>query len=409
MRESRGQSVRTGVLRGAPAMMKDCGLAGGDSLENANKYCKDALRSRRQPCRCMQARFRPHVRTSRHVYRHNSPRTRCCATTTDDNIRFEALRSWVHARGGRVHPALRLTRTDTGGRELRVSSPVEAGVVLTHIPTACCLHTPLAGAAPWPARVAIELLRIAEDAEYRAVVDLWPPQVVPVLSLASWSVLEVLAHALPDVIDAACNCQLELMSFKPDDCASPERWKWALSLSLSRTCCPDGGPGHVLAPVFDLANHDTSGDAPCEWAWCEETSALQIRTARALDVGDAARISYGQHGNAALALSYGFVVADNADDSMPLFNTCDVAGRHGAVSGELLDTLAAQHGGAEDAVRAAVHGRAEELLRECRRNMTDLSELSLAGGQQHSELTVALLLLKARHTLLQELLHACLL
>ena len=376
--------------------------------QNVRK-CKQILHRRaplaRQLCRCMQARARPHVRTSRHVYRHNSPRTRCC---TDDNTRFEALRSWIHARGGRVHPALRLTCSDTGGRELSVSSRVEAGVVLAHVPSLCCLHTPLAGAAPWPARVAIELLRIAEDAEYRAVVDLWP-QTVPVLSLASWSTLELLAHVLPDVIDAACNCQLELMSYNPDDCVSPERWKWALSLALSRTCCPDGGPGHVLAPVFDLANHDTSGDAPCEWAWCVETSALQIRTARALDVGDAARISYGQHGNAALALSYGFVVDDNADDAMPLFNTCDETGRFGAISGELLDTLAAQHGGAEDAVRAAVHGRAEELLRECRWNMTDLSEMSLAGGQQHSELTVALRLLEARRTLLHELLHACLL
>ena len=200
------------------------------------------------------------------------------------------------------------------GRGLTCLSDVGAGALLARLPLACCTCTDLEERA-WPARLAAALQVDGADPD-NAVVRALRPRVLSAGALASYELLEQLQS--PPLLYAACDRAWELSLLKPAS-VSERDWLLALSHSLSRTCRPDGAPGRLVVPLFELANDAGEESAELSWEW--ENGALELRAARALKAGEEARISYGPLTNSELFLSYGFARLHNEHDTLPVFGS----------------------------------------------------------------------------------------
>ena len=377
--------------------------------------------------------------------RRTRPRLRAAsAASHEPDALFDALRAWVHARGGYLSPALRLSASEHGGRELRVAVPVLADTLLASLPRSCCLclddeeERPAGLQLPWPARMALLMLAAMLDSSgFSAVVACWPPSTVPVGILAPWPVLDLLSAALPDVRDTAAGLQLRLEEAKAKACpvgVPAADFEWAVSLALSRVARPSLSSLDLLAPVFDLANHEGGDQAALQWVWCPAAEALHVHAARDLEPGPA-RVSYGDHGNTDLWLAYGFTLPDNPKDTIVLWpdmlacaewveehmtggggaNTAAElqvtveeelealrAGRHGELLGPLLRWTDSDAAGA----RAAVHRRAQQLVDALDGSLASLDGEGWRGGEaQGAEFLPSVrCLLTAKRLLLHELL-----
>ena len=255
--------------------------------------------------------------------------------------------------------------------------------------------------------------------------------------LAPWPVLDLLSDALPDVRDTAAGLQLRLEEAKAKACpvgVPAADFEWAVSLALSRVARPSLSSLDLLAPVFDLANHESGDKAALRWVWCPAAEALHVHAARDLEPG-LARVSYGEHCNTDLWLAYGFTLPDNPNDNIVLWpdmlacaewveehmtggggaNTAAElqvtveeeleplrAGRRGELHGPLLRWTDSDAAGA----RAAVHRRAQQLLDALDGSLASLDGERWRGGEAEGAefLPSVRCLLAAKRLLLQELL-----
>ena len=90
----------------------------------------------------------------------------------------------------------------------------------------------------------------------------------------------------------------------------------------SRTGAEHEPPTFVL-PLLDALNHSADGEAATKLRYVagddgEDGGAFELLSARDLDVGDEATISYGALDNDELLLRFGFCVDDSADERVPL-------------------------------------------------------------------------------------------
>ncbi|XP_059098424.1 SET domain-containing protein 4-like isoform X2 [Tigriopus californicus] len=72
----------------------------------------------------------------------------------------------------------------------------------------------------------------------------------------------------------------------------------------------------ALVPFLDLFNH--SCDVTVKAGFIPDTDCYEIVTETGIDAGSQAFINYGPHGNVKLFVEYGFVIADNPNDCIPI-------------------------------------------------------------------------------------------
>lgn len=97
---------------------------------------------------------------------------------------------------------------------------------------------------------------------------------------------------------------------------SPNTLGWALSAVTSRAFRPGGeGGAAALLPLIDMCNHD---QAPNARVSASDSRALNLQALRDIAPGEDVTLSYGELPNDFLLLDYGFVVEDNAHDSVTL-------------------------------------------------------------------------------------------
>lgn len=359
--------------------------------------------------------------------RKRSARRRCTAAATAE------LSAWLFARGAAVHPALTVSHSADGLRGLFAAQPVAAGTRLARIPFGCCLTDAPEASSPWPARMAAAVLRARDDPAWAPLVAALPQETVPVGALAPWPVLRELQlpYALAAAADVAWLTEHELRGD-----AEPEAWAWALSVALSRTCRPEGAPAHLLAPLFDMANHAAEDEAALNWDWEDDDGgALTLTTVRDVSAGDELRICYGAHCSATFYLHYGFVPPQHADDTAVLFgceahaeawlaaggdagaDACEAlngdeaeeaalrCGAGGTVYARLLDLLEARLGGDADAAAHAVQRRAAQLLQDLPTTAAQDAE-ALAAMPRGDEAELPMRARLAQKRILLDLLHA---
>lgn len=102
-------------------------------------------------------------------------------------------------------------------------------------------------------------------------------------------------------------------------------YQWATASLWSR-CCDvliKGTPARVLAPDFDMFNHDPSIKPGSSHEYDPDTRSIQVKATRDYKKDEQVFISYGPVANWKLIMWYGFAVPSNEFDSVDLFLSLD--------------------------------------------------------------------------------------
>jgi len=94
---------------------------------------------------------------------------------------------------------------------------------------------------------------------------------------------------------------------------------WAVSVVISRCFALRRQDTHSMPALIDMADHSLDGNAEVKG---QETGEVAMYAKQAIKAGEPITITYGQHSNAELLLSYGFVLPSNPSDRYVLdYNT----------------------------------------------------------------------------------------
>eukprot|EP00747_Dinoflagellata_sp_TGD_P181009 gnl/TRDRNA2_/TRDRNA2_34408_c0_seq1.p1 gnl/TRDRNA2_/TRDRNA2_34408_c0~~gnl/TRDRNA2_/TRDRNA2_34408_c0_seq1.p1 ORF type:complete len:401 (-),score=59.65 gnl/TRDRNA2_/TRDRNA2_34408_c0_seq1:95-1297(-) len=228
---------------------------------------------------------------------------------------LDDLLRWCDLHGvGRS--AVAVDRIATAGRGLVAVRPVAAGERLLAVPASAVLTDASEARggvrliADWTHGLALRLLR--EDA--LGLRSHYAPYVMFLLDSAGAEPPDLTAwESLPGFAGSFAQGRKTL---RDRDVASlckavpgmmPRRAARALHAAETRSLCSESrGGARVLAPVFDLLNHDAEPNA--NWSLNADCSVVVTATC-AIDAGEEVTISYGDMPNLRLLVVYGFVLS----------------------------------------------------------------------------------------------------
>jgi len=102
---------------------------------------------------------------------------------------------------------------------------------------------------------------------------------------------------------------LHLNAFPPSS-SGYEDFRWCITIVLTRYCELDiGGRTVVLAPMYDMSNHDPH--TKTSFAWNAETRSLIVTSGKAYSAGEQIFMSYGSKANFDLLYVYGIAFVGN--------------------------------------------------------------------------------------------------
>jgi len=247
--------------------------------------------------------------------------------------------------GGRVHESVAVT-TSSHGMTLRALGPIAKGALIVGLPGQLQLSqdpasdpeslTQLIQLVPkelWGGKLALKLLYEryrGEDSPFAPYIGSLPVGFpgIPIF----WSKAELDALEYPPVSSQVVKRCRWLVEFSGMEAVrrlgghvfgkeaasvlSPNTLGWALSAVTSRAFRPGGeGGAAALLPLIDMCNHD---QAPNARVSASDSRALNLQALRDIAPGEDVTLSYGELPNDFLLLDYGFVVEDNAHDSVTL-------------------------------------------------------------------------------------------
>lgn len=253
-----------------------------------------------------------------------------------------ALFRWVTEHGGGSHVAIGVS--EGGLRGLVAQRSCNPGDLLLEVPLSLCIadsgedgSTPLAGAAPkwtrelpWNVQLALSVIEQKACGEANPFLDSWPtvPPPLPTasdpaeLALASDPSLSTKADEAFFWLDEQYWLAREaaeaadLLDGFPDARAFREAMEFVWSRCLRLSSGPHG-VRRLLVPLLDLANHETVPSAMYAFGHSDQCGpSIRLHAARALDVGEAVTITYGEHDSTHFALYYGFVPSPNPYDAV---------------------------------------------------------------------------------------------
>lgn len=267
--------------------------------------------------------------------------SRCCASVpvlplnavaTSRQATAEAsLLSWCRSRGA-CSKALDVSVLSSV-RGLRATRSVAPGTHLFSVPLELCISSE-SGPAEWTpeARLAARLLEedAAPGSPFRPWLDVLPRDVSHFGAFfdfdertRSYAPLKRLRSRLAALNAVAEPTVLEHLR-RSGVRASPALFAWAVA--LVRTRAFEATPGtDVFVPFLDLANHSPR-DACLAWDWDPASQSMVVSSCGAgLVAGTEAFNSYGERDNDSCFLYGGFVVQNNEDDTVEVFDTLAAA------------------------------------------------------------------------------------
>ena len=255
---------------------------------------------------------------------------------------YAPLFRYVVENGGGSHVAVGVS--ESGLRGLVTQRSCAPGDLLLEVPLSLCIadgadddSAPLAGTAPkwswslpWNVQLALTVLEQQAAGGHNPFLDSWPQKPPPLPTscdssehaLASDPSLSTKADEAffwldeqywlaKDAAEAS-----ELLRTFPD----AEAFRSAMEFVWSRCLRLSSGPHGVrrlLVPLLDLANHEPVPSAMYAFGHSARVGpSIRLHAARALNVGDAVTITYGEHESTHFALYYGFVPEPNPHDAL---------------------------------------------------------------------------------------------
>jgi len=248
-----------------------------------------------------------------------------------------SLESWCASSGVCRLPSPLEVFSAAGYRGLRATRDLQEGELLFRVPVALCLHSqthgrqwPFAGASATD-RLAAALLAadrlVADDRPLQPWLDILPRDLdslglfrlsaqqlaeetsgySPLLSLAAREAAKDAADA-PRVLSA--------LGLPPTEVDS---YSWAAAIVRTRAfeLGRSASDGCVLSfvPWLDMLNH--ACDPSADWGW--DGDGMAVHATRRVAAGDELTVCYGQRDNDGFLLWGGFVVRDNAADTVQAF------------------------------------------------------------------------------------------
>jgi hypothetical protein len=121
--------------------------------------------------------------------------------------------------------------------------------------------------------------------------------------------------------NSTCWCRL----IRFENMATLERYKWALSNVYSRSSDfqRDGRPARVIAPIFDMMNHDF--DSMVSHVMDTQGNLSVYNGQRIIETGEEITLSYGTFSNEKMLFIYGFTVPNNRFDVVSIYAPLDTS------------------------------------------------------------------------------------
>eukprot|EP00241_Pyramimonas_parkeae_P001514 CAMPEP_0114244982 /NCGR_PEP_ID=MMETSP0058-20121206/11639_1 /TAXON_ID=36894 /ORGANISM="Pyramimonas parkeae, CCMP726" /LENGTH=481 /DNA_ID=CAMNT_0001357977 /DNA_START=305 /DNA_END=1750 /DNA_ORIENTATION=- len=234
-------------------------------------------------------------------------------------------------------PKLQIFEEADGYRGLSASERIHEGELVIRVPKEACIASTVPNILY--ARLHDEIMQFREGHEsalspYVAVLPSTP------VGAASF-VPEALAALRDTGVDKRIRHYMKAMEITAtlqewedqhllrygQDALSLDVWHLAVSLVHSRTFAVTWkGQGEsskvsLIAPFADMLNHTPNTDEAMRWGWCDEEQAFCVWAKQDVEPAQEVYISYGNKSNDDLLMFYGFVLEDNPQDQVQLFES----------------------------------------------------------------------------------------